>query len=278
MIDIHCHLLPGLDDGAKTIEEALGIATQLYEAGFKTVIATPHVMEGRDYLTPERILEATDYLNEVLRVQGIPMTVLLGSENYIFPDMARWLTEGKLLTLGNKEKYVLVELPMSEIPHYTDQVFFELQVAGVTPVLAHPERNKRLVEEPERIITWAERGVLFQVDLRSLSGRYGPEAKELGLLMLESQLIHLIGSDAHRVAQSSDAYHLELELLRERASHEYFEAITGHNPQRIIDGGSIETVMDQDYTLFTGKKLSLKHPRKMHLSFTQKLMTLFGRS
>lgn len=274
MIDIHCHLLPGLDDGAKILEEALEIATQLHEAGFKMVMATPHVLEGRDFLTPERILEATDQLNEVLRAQGIPMVVLPGAENYIFPDLARWLTEGKLLTLGNTGKYLLVELPMLDIPHYTDQVFFELQVAGVTPVLAHPERNKRLLEEPEKLIAWAERGVLFQMELRSLSGRYGTEAERFGRAMLESRLVHFVGSDAHRVTQSGDAYRYELGQLRERVGQQYLEAITRYNPQRILDGGSIEA--DYDFALFL-EKLNRITPREISFSWTQKLLTLFGR-
>ena len=277
MIDIHCHLLPGLDDGAKAIEDALGIAQQLHVAGFTTVIATPHVIEGRDYLTPERILDAVDKLNNTLKERELPLRVFPGAENYIFPDMAKWIAEGKLMTLGNQGKHLLVELPRLDIPHYTDQVFFELQVAGVTPVLAHPERYKRLKEEPERLIEWAKRGVLFQVDLRSLSGHYGPEAKEFGVLMLENRLIHFVGSDAHRVVQSKDAYHRELELLSKQANYEYVETITCHNPKKILDGDPIEVEMKEDYTSFLEKKLIHKHPRKLQLSFTQKLMTLLGK-
>lgn len=239
MIDLHCHLLPGVDDGAKTMEEALGIATQLYEAGFKTVIATPHVLEGKDYLCPEKILNATDQLNESLSMHELPLGVLPGAENYIFPDMARWLAEGKLLTLGDKGRHLLVELPLFDIPPYTDQVFFDLQVAGITPVLAHPERNKRLLKEPERLFAWAGRGVLFQVDLRSLSGRYGPEAERFGLAMLESGLVHFVGSDAHRVARNEGAYRYELGQLLERIGERYFVAITSDNPQRILDGSAI---------------------------------------
>ena len=277
MIDIHCHLLPGLDDGAKTIEDALGIAQQLNVAGFSTVIATPHVIEGRDRLTPERILDAIDKLNDTLKERELPLRVFPGAENYIFPDMAKWIAEGKLMTLGNQGKYLLVELPRLDIPQYTDQVFFELQVAGVTPVLAHPERYKRLAEEPERLIEWAKRGVLFQTNLRSLSGHYGPEAKEFGLSMLENRLIHFVGSDAHREAQSSDAYHPELELISKQTSYEYVERITRHNPQRILEGVPIETEMKEDYTSFLERKSIHNHTRKLQLSISQKLMALFGR-
>jgi protein-tyrosine phosphatase len=273
MIDIHCHLLPGLDDGAKSSEEALGIALQLQEAGFKTVIATPHVLEGRDYLVPERILKATEEFNKLLKAHDVKVEILPGSENYLFPDMANWVEEGKLLTLGNTGKYILVELPLLDIPHYTEQVFFDLQVSGVTPVLAHPERNKRLVDEPERLVAWAERGVLFQMELRSLSGRYGPEAERFGGAMLESGLVHLIGTDAHRVAQSGEAYRDELRKIEERVGSHVLEEITLLNPQKVIEGVLVGTDIDYDFNTFL-EKVSCKLPRERTFSWTQKFLTL----
>ena len=145
MIDIHSHILPGLDDGSNNMAETLGMVRQLYEAGFKTLIATPHVLEGNDSLSPEEILAATDQVCKQVAEAGIPVEILPGAENYIFPDMAKWVREGKLLTLGNTGKYLLVELPMLEIPHYTDQVFFELQVLGLTlTVLKYWVHRQRL--------------------------------------------------------------------------------------------------------------------------------------
>jgi len=249
MIDIHCHILPGLDDGSNNIEETLGIVRQLQEAGFKTLLATPHVLEGRDLLTPQEILAAIENVQKSLKGAEISVEVLPGAENYIFPDMAKWARDQRLMTLGNTGKYLLLELPMLEIPHYTDQVFFELQVAGLTPVLAHPERNRGLVENPERLLDWAKRGILFQLDLRSLSGKYGPEPKELANLMLHSDLIHLIGSDAHRVARSPLSYLEALESVREIVGEERFKDVTLSNPQAILDGKPLKSENDRDYLL-----------------------------
>ena len=128
MIDLHSHILPGLDDGSENMTETLGMVRQLHEAGFKTLIATPHVIEGRTFLSPAEILETTEQVRKCVTKAGIPVQILPGAENYIFPDLAKWARDGKLVTLGNAGKYLLVELPMLEIPHYTDQVFFELQV------------------------------------------------------------------------------------------------------------------------------------------------------
>ncbi|GAB6155699.1 tyrosine protein phosphatase [Desulfosporosinus burensis] len=247
MIDIHSHILPGLDDGSDTMEETLGMVRQLYEAGFKTLIATPHVLEGNDSLSPEEILATTDQVRKQVAEAGIPVEILPGAENYIFPEMAKWVREGKLLTLGNTGKYLLVELPMLEIPQYTEQVFFELQVQGLTPVLAHPERNKGIVDEPGRLLEWANKGVLFQLNFRSLSGRYGPRSQELAEIMLQSNLIHFVGSDAHRASQKDSTYLKALQSLEEIVGEERFQEVTLSNPQTLLAGKPLSG--EREYTL-----------------------------
>jgi len=240
MIDIHSHILPGVDDGSKNMEETLGIVRQLYEVGFKTIIATPHVLEGRTYLSPTDILAATEQVRESVVGAGIPVDILPGAENYIFPDMAKWFLAGKLQTLGNAGKYLLLEFPMLETPHYVDQVFFDLQVAGVTPVLAHPERYRDLYDRPERLVDWANKGILFQLDLRSLSGRYGPQAKRQAEVMLQSDLIHFVGSDAHSVARSEAAYLEELESVKGIVGEERFREVVLGNPRSVINGKVVQ--------------------------------------
>ncbi|MEL1134496.1 CpsB/CapC family capsule biosynthesis tyrosine phosphatase [Desulfitobacterium sp. THU1] len=226
MMDIHSHILPGIDDGASSMDETLGIVRQLQEAGFNTLIATPHVMDGNSYAKPAEILAATERVKKCILEAGIHVDILPGAENYIFPDMVNWVLEGKLLTLGNTKKYLLVELPLLEIPLYTDHVFFNLQVNGITPVLAHPERYKALSEKPERLLEWAKKGILFQLNLRSLSGKYGPQPLRLAKLLLQNHLIHFIGSDAHRVSRNPFAYkevlrHLH-EIPGEKLCHEFY--------------------------------------------------------
>lgn len=247
MIDMHSHILPGLDDGSKNMEETLGMVRQLHEAGFKTLIATPHVLEGREFLSPTEILATTEQVRKRVAEAGIPVEILPGAENYIFPDLAKWARDGKLVTLGNTGKYILVELPMLEIPHYTDQVFFELQMLGITPVLAHPERNKGLSDEPERILDWAKKGILFQLNLRSLSGHYGPQARRLAEIMLNSDLIHVIGSDAHRVSRSELTYFEGLQSIRNIVSEERYRELTRLNSQTILEGNPLQG--DRDYLL-----------------------------
>jgi len=246
MIDIHSHILPGLDDGSKSMEETLAIVCQLHKAGFKTLIATPHVLEGRDFLSPREILAATDQVCKCVAEAGIPVEIWPGAENYIFPDLAKWAGEGKLMTLGNTGRYLLVELPMLEIPQYTEQVFFELQVQGLTPVLAHPERNKGLIDQPEYLLDWAKKGVLFQMNLRSLSGRYGPRSEELAEIMLRSRLVHFVGSDAHRTSQRDSTYLEAVQSVEEIVGGERFQEVTQKNPEAVLAGEAL--LGDREYT------------------------------
>ena len=248
MIDFHSHILPGLDDGSNNMTETLGMVRQLHEAGFKTLIATPHVLEGRTSLSVEEILATTEQVRQSVAEAGIPVEILPGAENYIFPDLGKWTREGKLMTLGNAGKYLLVEFPMLEIPHYTDQVFFELQVLGITPVLAHPERNKGLADEPERLVDWANKGILFQLNIRSLSGHYGPQAKQLAEILLSSDLIHFVGSDTHRVSRSELTFSEALQSLEDIVDNSSYLALTRLNPQTMLDGNPLQQ-NEQDYEL-----------------------------
>jgi len=246
MIDSHSHILPGMDDGSKNMAETLGMVRQLHEAGFKTLIATPHVLEGRDFLSPTEILTTTEQVRKCVAEAGIPVEILPGAENYIFPDLVKWVRAGKLLTLGNTGKHILIEFPLLEIPHYTDQVFFELQVQGVTPVLAHPERYRGLSDQPERILDWARKGILLQLDLRSLSGHYGPQARQLAEIMLSSDLIHVIGSDAHHVSGSESTYLEGLQGIKKITGETRYQELTRLNPQTVLEGNRLQ---EKDYFL-----------------------------
>jgi len=254
MIDIHSHILPGLDDGSKNMAETLGMVRQLYEAGFTTLIATPHVIEGRTFLSAAEILTTTEQVRISVNDAGIPVEILPGAEHYIFPDLAKWARDGKLVTLGNTGKYLLVEFPMLEIPHYTDQVFFELQVLGITPILAHPERNKGLADQPERSLDWAKKGVLFQLNIRSLSGFYGPQARQLAEILLRSDLVHLVGSDTHRVSHSEGTYSEGLHSIREIVSEARYQELTRLNPHAILEGKALEGERDYALNGLVGKK------------------------
>lgn len=245
MIDVHCHLLPGLDDGAKDLHTSLILVRQLSKAGFQKVIATPHVLEGRQFLNPEIIREATVRLNFELKREGIPVEVLPGAENYIFPDLPQYLKEGKILTLADSHKYLLLELPMQKLPSYTEQVIFELQVQGVVPVLAHPERYSYLAEARELLVTWKNKGVLLQVNLRSFEGIFGPGPLELASWLLANGLVRMVGTDAHRASHCEDGYGKALQRFSRMVGPQYFERYLKTFPQAILEGEEMKTLDEE---------------------------------
>jgi len=249
LIDVHCHILPGLDDGAESLEESIKIAELLVEAGYDTVIATPHVIEGREYVTPRCIRSKVVELNKLFVRKGICLKVLPGAENYIFPDMADWYKKGILMTLGDTKRYILVELPMQDIPTYTEQVFFDLQIAGITPILAHPERNRCIVHHPEKLFEWVDKGVQLQVNLGSFSGRYGEKTQELAETLLLSGMAHYMGTDLHKSWKSN--YLKSITYIMQEFKEAKFVAAATENPINIL-GGKAQTFSSPEY--FVHKK------------------------
>lgn len=197
MIDTHCHILPGIDDGARNLEEALDMARIAVKDGIKTIIATPHVAEHGIAGARQRIAQQAAAFQDMLVKAGIPLTIVPGAEVRVTPDLPQYVSSGDLPTVGNGSA-LLVELPFDELPVYLGQLIFELRLAGVTPIIAHPERNRILAQEPNRILSYLEQGALAQVNAGSLMGHFGESAKKAALIMATHNMVHMIGSDAHR--------------------------------------------------------------------------------
>lgn len=261
-----------MDDGAEDLETSLEIARQLSLAGFNKVIATPHVFEGPEFLAPDIIRESVDLLNAELVKESIPLDVLPGAENYIFPELARYLKEGKILTLGDSHKYLLFELPMQDLPSYAEQVIFELRVQGIVPILAHPERYPIFAESPEILLEWNRKGVLMQIDLRSLEGRYGKGPHDLGIWMIQKGLVHVVGTDAHRGSHQCDGFKKAIDSLHEVIGEERFERWFKMYPQAILQGDEIRLTDEELYPISiqrSGRQGTIEK------SFMQQLYKLF---
>ncbi len=245
IIDLHCHLIPNVDDGPQTIEDSIELAKQLEKSGFTDVFATSHVMDGFGYLSPERILSELDILNEAYRDNNIKIKVHPGSENYIFPELCEWIKKNKLITLGGINKYILIELPLNEIPVYTNQVLFELKIMGITPIIAHPERYLKVSEELSILNSWKDFGALFQLNLKSLSGKYGSKVRDTAFSILENNFYQFIGTDAHNTSELTNPYEKELKILEEMTSSEYFKNLISFNPQKVIEGIQIDVDLNK---------------------------------
>lgn len=198
MIDIHCHILPDIDDGAKDEIQAIEMAKEAVNSGIKTVIATPH-HKNRTYDNEKSfIIKQVELLNEMFKESNIPLDVLPGQEVRIFGELIHDFEKGEIQTL-NDSKYLLLELPSDHMPQYTENLIFDIQRAGLTPIIAHPERNRDIYADPNLLHGLVSRGALAQLTAGSLTGVFGKEIKKVSLQMIEHNLIHFIASDAHNI-------------------------------------------------------------------------------
>ncbi|SDM56227.1 tyrosine-protein phosphatase [Sediminibacillus halophilus] len=196
MIDIHCHILPGIDDGAKHMEDSLEMAREAVSQGIHTIIATPHHLNGRYNNYKTDILGYVSRLNNRLQDENIPLTVLPGQETRINGEMIDHLEQEELLPLNGKS-YVFVELPSDHVPRYTKQLLFDLQVQGYNPVIVHPERNRELIKDPDQLYEFVKNGTLTQVTAASIVGKFGKPIQKFTQQLIEANLTHFISSDAH---------------------------------------------------------------------------------
>jgi len=196
LIDIHSHILPGLDDGAQTWDEAIAMARAAEADGISTVIATPHGIEWGSGCTLAEAEERVAELQKRLAASGVSVTILPGLENYISPDLTDQVVQGTAFAL-NHTSYFLVELPLQGFPLYTEEVLFQLQAKGLIPVLAHPERNSSLQENHELLAQLVGRGMLAQVTAASIVGGFGTRVRKAAEAFLRRNLVQVIASDAH---------------------------------------------------------------------------------
>ncbi|MEX0973788.1 MAG: CpsB/CapC family capsule biosynthesis tyrosine phosphatase [Bacillota bacterium] len=194
--DVHCHVLPGLDDGPKDAESSLKLARMASESGARRIVATPHFLPGVFEPSPADIRLQIRLLNERLAQENIEVEVMEGCEAYLSERLCRDYKDGKILTIGGS-RHVLVELPSMSLPPGALDELFALRVLGAGVILAHPERNLDLCRNPALTRELAENGILLQVNAGSLMGVYGREADAFASSLFREGLVHFIGSDAH---------------------------------------------------------------------------------
>lgn len=197
MIDLHAHILPGVDDGARDLDESLAMARLSVAGGVSGMVATVHSAEALALgLTSDVMGRRAGELQSWLRDRGVDLAIYPGSEVFADSDSLRRVRDGSLATL-NGSRYVLVEAPMTSLPAYFDRLLFDFQAAGYVPVVAHPERNAGILKRPDTMRDWAARGVLNQVTAGSIVGDYGRRAQHLARVAIQQRWAHVVASDAH---------------------------------------------------------------------------------
>ncbi|WP_339180185.1 CpsB/CapC family capsule biosynthesis tyrosine phosphatase [Oceanobacillus sp. FSL W7-1293] len=198
MIDIHTHILPGIDDGAKSEEDSIAMAKQAVEQGIHTVIATPHHYNGSYFNDKASILTNVSILNELFKNEGIPLDVLPGQETRIYGEILQGIDNDEILSL-NETKFLFIEFPSASVPQYAKQMLFDIQMKGLTPIIVHPERNIELLENPNLLYDFVKNGALSQVTAGSLVGKFGKDIKKYAEQLIECNQTHFIASDAHNI-------------------------------------------------------------------------------
>jgi protein-tyrosine phosphatase len=199
MRDLHCHILPCVDDGAESEADALAMARLAVEEGIRDIVVTPHFHmldreSPRDDLT-RRVGE----FQALLLAEGVPLTIHAGCEVYLEPDTPKRWDDGELTPI-NGSSFLLVETSFHDYPRYVDDVLFQLQTRGVQPILAHPERYVAFQQKPELLADLVGRGVLAQLTAGSLLGYFGKGAKSAADTFMKRGLVQIVSTDAHRPA------------------------------------------------------------------------------
>lgn len=193
--DVHSHFIPGIDDGAQTMEDSMAMLRAFSEMGYKKVVTTPHVMSDAYRNTPEIILAGLAKVRVALKNENIPIEIDAAAEYYLDYEFEKLVEEKKVLTFG--KNFILFELAFINPPDSLYSVIFKMITNGYKPVLAHPERYNFWHNDFKKYEELVEKGVLLQLNINSLTGHYGPAVKIIAERMIDQNMISLLGSDCH---------------------------------------------------------------------------------
>lgn len=233
MIDLHSHMLPGVDDGAADEQQALEMARQAVAEGVKIQACTPHIYPGVYPNTGPDILARVAWFQNLLDFERIPLRVVAGADVHIAPNLVQRIRAGDVLTLNNS-KYILIEPPHHILPPRTEQIFFNLQAAGYHPILTHPERMTWIDQRYDLIKSLVKSGVWMQLTAGALTGRFGPRATYWSERMLDEGMVHVVATDAHDPVRRRPAWAEAVEALRARVGDEETNLLVQERPEAVI--------------------------------------------
>ena len=250
-VDIHCHLIPGIDDGAKSWEESLAMARMAVADGIQTIIVTPHQLGTFGHNDGATIRQRTAELQGVLDEHQIALRVQPGADVRIEPDMIAKLRTGEVLSLGDHRRHVLLELP-HELYFPLEPVLDGLHAASMVGILSHPERNQGLLKQPRLLEPLVERGCMMQVTAGSLMGTFGPQCQQMSDWMFEHGLVHFLATDAHGPNSRRPLIRRAFERVAEIAGLETAIDVCCRNPQAVAEGREVVAERPQVRTKSAG--------------------------
>jgi len=228
IIDMHSHVLSGVDDGPETIEGSLGLLELAVKEGITDIIATSHGYHQQFHAPAYEIKQQVSYLNNECKKRGIPINIFTGQEIRINDQTAHHLMTGEALSLANS-KYVLIELPSQGIPAFTTHMIQQILNQNKIPIIAHPERNRAIVEKPSRLARLVQHGALAQVTAGSLAGHFGKTIQRTAVQLLDANLVHVYGSDVHNKLTRPFLFEKGLDYLDKCKMNEYVDILLENN-------------------------------------------------
>lgn len=238
MVDIHHHLLFGLDDGARDLETSIGMARMAADEGITHVVCTPHA-NGRYDFNPEINRQKIAILREQLAATSVPLTLGLGCDFHLSYDNIQAAFKYPARYSINGLGYLLVELPDFNLPNGLTETFYELQVAKQRPILTHPERNQTLQADYKRMVGWLRGGLLVQVTADSILGKWGKRAEQLAHTFLENRWVNFLATDAHSLRRRPPRMRKAHALVAKRYGQSYADLICIANPAAAFHGAPL---------------------------------------
>jgi protein-tyrosine phosphatase len=234
LIDLHSHLLPGIDDGSKDLATSLAMARVASTDGISTIACTPHILPGVYNNNGPAIRNAVARLAESITEAGIPISLVTGADVHIAPDLDVRLRDGRVLTL-NDSRYLLLEPPHHVLPPRLDDLIFGLQAAGYFPILTHPERLSWVEGHYDLIRRLVSSSVLMQITAGSVTGRFGRRPRYWAERMLDEGLCHLLATDAHNTEQRAPRMADARDVVAQRLGDDEAINLVLRRPQGILD-------------------------------------------
>lgn len=241
MVDLHCHILPEVDDGSKSIEESIAILKKAKKVGFDTICLTPHYAEPAYINTKSQNKEILENLREMADQENISTKLLLGNEIFIGQNIENLLENSQISTLADSQ-YALIELPMfQELPQeIVQKMLHNVKQKGFRVVIAHPERYTYLQENSEKLFDYLDKDIIFQGNYASILGVYGKEAQKTIKFFLKYKAVDYLSSDVHHLSRCFYDYFPEIKKkLLKVIDEEYFEVLSEKNPRLVIENKEI---------------------------------------
>ena len=240
MIDIHSHILPGIDDGVKTEDEAVEFARMAEADGIQTIVATPHCKEGFYFNDRDKVHAEVDKLRTRLAAEGVGIRLEPGAEVHICPDLVKRVADGRAPTLLDNGRTLLLELSLSQYPVELENLVFELKLAGLEVVFAHPERIRYFQDDISRYEAVVHQGAIGQITTGSVLGVFGSEIAEISEEMMVKGLVHVLATDAHNVRGRPPLLSDALEAAIDQVGEARAMAMVNDAPRALIEGRSPE--------------------------------------